>query len=276
MTSSLADDCPDCSGTIDLVRVLRRALACRCGAAYEPLRTVVVTEEERTSPAIPEAARACAAWRHPWRPGDPAQDLAALVGHLPDLVARSPVLLRVASWTAGPSAGALAGRPDRIDQDRSHARAVACWRWLRALIAAGEGEAVAVLWCGWAAIPLAIGERGVVLGGPAQADRAARAVALGAADGPTREGWRTEAHRGPSVASRAAAWGAERLGVLWSPAPVPEALGRHLALGFAPSELRERWGGLRSRVVREREVLTWGAERLRAATEVYHECTLNA
>ena len=47
----------------------------------------------------------------------------------------APALVRVASFTAGPSATALDGRPDRIDADPGFGRAVEDLARLRRLIA---------------------------------------------------------------------------------------------------------------------------------------------
>ena len=245
--------------------------------------------------------------RPPWRPRNAPRDLATLARWLPELGARSPTLLRTASWTAGPGAHALEGRPDWIDGNTSFGDAVACWRWLRALIAAGHGDAVAQLWGAYG------------LSGDGDVHEAARrhrdsmlGVALGCAPGPLREAWRTAAREtqqrrllvlrrdrpgtvdatsgarvfderpgpavhhlvlrgttGPSVPAQAALWGTERLGPLWHPAPVPRETARALALGWAPAAERERWRGLSSRALRDAEAVAWGELTLRRAGEVY-------
>lgn len=279
--------CSACPGTIALVSERVPVLVCDgCGTTYF--------------------------WRAPraprtWRPRNAPRDLATLARWLPELGARSPTLVRTASWTAGPGAHALEGRPDWIDGNTSFGDAVACWRWLRELIARGCGDAVAQLW----------GAYGMAGEGDAQdAARRHRAsmlgVALGCAPGPLREAWRTAAREtqerrlmvlrserlaqvnrvtgervfddrpgpavqhlalrgatGPSVTTQATLWGRERLGALWHPAPVPSDAARALALGWAPTTERERWRGLASRVLREAEAVAWGERALQRAGEVY-------
>lgn len=235
-------------------------------------------------------------------------DLARIVRWLPDLVPRSPALVRVASFTAGPSATALDGRPDRIDADPGFGRAVEDLARLRRLISAGHGDDVAALWCAHAALDVRFDEHGVADLGPRHRARQQEAVALGAAPSHARRAWRVAAeerrrvaayvseqevvtqwgreathdapalptltrtvvHRhleqsgadGPSVVTSAERWGTELLSVIWSPAPVPPALARALAIGFAPSETRMAWEALRSPALREAQMRSWGEGRL--------------
>lgn len=242
-----------------------------------------------------------------------SNDLANVVRWLPDLVPRSPALVRVASFTAGPSASALDGRPDRIDAAPAFSRAVDDWARLRRLIVAGLAEDVAVLWCAHAALDVRVDEHGVAASGPEHRARQAEAIALGSAPPHLRRAWRTAAaerrrvaayvaeqevvtqwgreatetepalptltrtlvHRhieqsgadGPSVEASAERWGAEHLALVWSPAPVPPALARALALGFAPPETRTRWQSIRSSVLRDSESRAWGEARLSRAED---------
>lgn len=180
-------------------------------------------------------------------------DLANVVRWLPDLVPRSPALVRVASFTAGPSASALDGRPDRIDSAPAFSRAVDDWARLRRLIAAGLAEDVAVLWCAHAALDVRVDEHGVAASGPEHRARQQEAVALGAASSILRRAWRhTAAER-----RRVAAYVAEQEVVTqWGSAatatePAREAITRtirhhHLeqsgADGPSVEASAERWG----------------------------------
>lgn len=229
-----------------------------------------------------------------FHPGSPAGDLTLLARWLPDLSPRAlePCPVTCGPGHSGPSPGALAGRPDRIDaRSRSIARAVAVWRRLRRLVGAGQGADVAVLWTAHALLVDRPEEAA------ARAGRQAAAVALGGAPRPLREEWATVAREtrhevrlppppprvlvaGPAAAplvrvcclevgTQAATWGAERLAHLWSPGPVPGALARAAALGFAPASLREVWGHLRSPALRDAAVRAWGEARLAEAEEIY-------
>lgn len=130
-----------------------------------------------------------------------AADLSLVVRYLPDLVPRSPALVRVASYTSGPSASALDGRPDRIDAGRGFGRAVEVWGHLRALVRAGAAEDVAVLWSAYAALDVRVDEHGVAEAGPAHRARQAEAIALGAAPPHLRRAWRTAAAERRRVAA---------------------------------------------------------------------------
>lgn len=242
---------------------------------------------------------------------DASRDLATVVRFLPDLVPRSPVLVRVASYSAGPSAAAFDGRPDRIDAGTGFSRAVRAWAHLRDLVRAAAAEDVAILWTAHAALDARVDDHGAVEAGPARRARQAEAVALGAAPAHLRRVWRLAAterrhvsayvaeqevvvawgrvatgtspatetrtravtHRhleqsgadGPSVEAQAVQWGTEHLALVWSPAPVPPALARALALGFAPPTERAAWEASRSKALREASARAWGESRLSAA-----------
>ena len=125
---------------------------------------------------------------------EPALDLPLLARWLPDLGARSVALVR-ANGTPGHSgstASAHGGRLDHIDESRGYSRAVAVWRHLRELIAAGQGERVALLWTGWV---LAQPAKGIARGNRCEAvareyRNRCEAVALGAAPALARAEWR--------------------------------------------------------------------------------------
>lgn len=239
----------------------------------------------------------------PWRPDAPARDIPLLARWLPELLARSPALVRGTGWTGhnGSTASAHGGRLDHIDESSGYRRAVEVWRYLRALNAAGRGEAVATLWAAYALAPTCEDPR-------RQLAAAHEAVSLGAAPRVVREGWRLRAaetdrtrtvrstlvlpdgfeevdgrqvpkHRevirvstailsvkGPSFDALAAAWGAERLGPLWAPTPVPPLLAHQVATGFASPETRTKWEGMRT-TVRDGAVRSWGEGWLRACAE---------
>lgn len=126
--------CAGCREAIVRVQNERREGVCAtCGERYVP---------------APFPARV-------WRPGEPASELRLLARWLPAMDARSPALARV-GWSGHNGAGGSAhgGRLDHVDE-RSVAlgRAVAVWQHLRAMIARGDGEAVALLWTAWAFAP---------------------------------------------------------------------------------------------------------------------------
>lgn len=236
---------------------------------------------------------------------DAARDLALVVRFLPDLVPRSPALLRVASYTAGPSASAMGGRPDRLDAGRGFGHAIRAWEALRRLVRAGSAEDVAVLWSAYAALDVRVDDHGVAEKGPAHRARQAEAIATGAAPAHVRRGWRLAAaerrrvaayvceqevvvgtvtraitHRhleqsgadGPTVDASAVRWGTEHLSLVWSPAPAPPVLARALALGFAPAPVRAGWDALRSKALREAAVRAWGEARLALAESRWIGC----
>lgn len=120
-------------------------------------------------------------------------DIPRIVRWLPDLVPRSPALVRVASFTAGPSATALDGRPDRIDAAPGFGHAVEDWARLRRIVAAGHGDDVAVLWTAHAALDVLFDDHGVADHGPRHRARQQEAVALGAASPSSRRAWRLAA-----------------------------------------------------------------------------------
>ena len=132
---------------------------------------------------------------------DAARDLALVVRFLPDLVPRSPALLRVASYTAGPSASAMGGRPDRLDAGRGFGHAIRAWEALRRLVRAGSAEDVAVLWSAYAALDVRVDDHGVAEKGPAHRARQAEAIATGAAPAHVRRGWRLAAAERRRVAA---------------------------------------------------------------------------
>lgn len=245
------------------------------------------------------AARAPRAPRS-WRPDAPARDIPLLARWLPELLARSPALVRGTGWTGhnGSTASAHGGRLDHIDESSGYRRAVEVWRYLRALIAAGRGEVVATLWTAYALAETCDDAR-------RQLSATHAAVALGAAPRVVRDGWRLRAsetdhsrviestlelpdgldaaghpktravirrHRaivstqGPSFEVQATAWGAERLGPLWAPSPVPSELARQVATGFVSLETRKKWEGMRT-TVREGAARSWGEAWLRACVE---------
>ncbi len=236
----------------------------------------------------------------PWRPGSPARDIPLLARWLPELLARSPALVRGTGSFGhnGSSASAHGGRLDHIDESQGFRRAVEVWRYLRALIAAGRGEVVATLWTAYALAETCDDAR-------RQLSATHAAVALGAAPRVVRDGWRLRASetdhsrviestlelpdgldtaghpktrevirrhraivstRGPSFEVQAIAWGAERLGPLWAPSPVPPAVSRQVAMGFASPGTRAKWEGMRS-TVREGAARSWGEAWLRACVE---------
>ena len=238
-----------------------------------------------------------------WRPGSPARDIPLLARWLPELLARSPALVRGTGSFGhnGSSASAHGGRLDHIDESQGFRRAVEVWRYLRALNAAGRGEAVATLWAAYALAPTCEDPR-------RQLAAAHEAVSLGAAPRVVREGWRLRAaetdrtrtvrstlvlpdgfeevdgrqvpkHRevirvstailsvkGPSFDALAAAWGAERLGPLWAPTPVPPLLARQVATGFVSPETRAKWEGMRTSV-RDGAARSWGESWVRTCAE---------
>lgn len=242
--------------------------------------------------------------RPPFRLAAPARDLPLLARWLPELLARSPALVRNTGTPghSGSSASAHSGRLDYIDDSPGYRRAVEVLRYLRAAIADGAGETVAILWTGYA---LAQGTDATDIDVAAARELAARhaAVALGAAPTALRETWRERAaetdrtrtvespltlttiegigvdkvftHRevtrrhkailstkGPPLEALAAAWGAEKLAPLWAPGPVPVALALGAAMGFAPTSLRAQWSRMKG-PLRDGSARAWGEVTLR-------------
>lgn len=239
----------------------------------------------------------------PWHPDAPARDIPLLARWLPELLARSPALVRGTGSFGhnGSTSSAHGGRLDHIDESQGFRRAVEVWRYLRALNAAGRGETVATLWTAYALAPTCEDPR-------RQLAAAHEAVALGAAPRVVRDGWRlraaetdrtrtvhstlvlpngfeevegrqvpkhrevTRTHtailstRGPSFDALAAAWGAERLGPLWAPTPVPALLARQVATGFVSGETRAKWEGMRT-TVRDGAVRSWGEAWVKVCAE---------
>jgi len=242
--------------------------------------------------------------RPPFRLAAPARDLPLLARWLPELLARSPALVRNTGTPghSGSSASAHSGRLDFIDDSQGYRRAVEVLRYLRAAIADGAGETVAILWTGYA---LAQGTDATDIDVAAARELAARfaAVALGAAPTALRETWHQRAaetdrtrtvespltltrvegigvdkvftHRevtrrhkailstkGPPLEALAAAWGTEKLAPLWAPGPVPVALALGAAMGFAPPVLRAQWAKMKG-TLRDGSARAWGEATLR-------------
>jgi len=216
--------------------------------------------------------------------------------------ARSPALARVASTGHnGASGHARGGRLDHVDaQSVAFGRAVAVWQHLRAMIARGDGEAVALLWTAWALAP--------VVDDPARDSRArTEAVALGAAPRALRADWKHRAKevgrvrvveaphtvvtgrgedgqpvvrevvmrstaivttQGPAFRALAQGWGAEPLRMLWAPARVPNELAERAALGWASDDARAVWEGTRG-MMREGAGEAWAEGATRGAGERY-------
>jgi hypothetical protein len=161
---------------------------------------------------------------------------------------------------------------------------------------------VALLWTAWAAAP--------VTGDPGRDHRArVEAVALGAAPRALRQDWRARAAepgrvrvveaphtvvtgrdaegeaitrrvvmrstaivstQGPAVRALAAAWGEERLRMLWAPARVPGELAEGVALGWAEAAQRAAWEATRG-AVRDRAVEAWAEGEMREAGGNYQK-----
>jgi hypothetical protein len=157
------------------------------GDSPPPATLTPTPDAERPSPPLDRK-------RPPFRLAAPARDIALLARWLPELLARSPALVRNTGTPghSGSSASSHSGRLDYIDDSQGYRRAVEVLRYLRAAIAAGQGETVAILWTGYA---LAQGTDATDLDVAAARELAARvaAVALGAAPTALRETWRQRA-----------------------------------------------------------------------------------
>ena len=305
--------CPACSIARALAEAAGETMRCRgCltlwvidgtdadapeDAGSEPAATAPTTTPDAKRPSH-------VGKRPPFRLASPARDLPLLARWLPELLARSPALVRNTGTPghSGSSASAHSGRLDYIDDSVGYRRAVEVLRYLRAAIAAGQGETVAILWTGYA---LAQGTDATDLDVAAARELAARfaSVALGAAPTALREDWHKRAaetdrtrtvespltltrvegigvekvftHRevtrrhkailstkGPPLDSLAAAWGAEKLGPLWAPGPVPVTLALGAAMGFAPPMLRAQWAKMKA-ALRDGSARAWGEATLR-------------
>ena len=185
-----------------------------------------------------------------------------LLRWLPDLSPRSGPLVRD-GVRVSTSATALDGRTDRVDgQSRQVAAAVRTWRRLRAMIAAGEGAEVAVLWAAHAGVVEQHDAEGHRLGGPTQRTLQVTAVALGCASGALRREWKLVAAERPRVVAYTSS--VRPAGV----APVPtmgKVSERHeVAEGMQDRERRilhiEQQGAQGPSV--EAQAVAWGAERL--------------
>ncbi len=284
--------CPECPTALDLAARSDRSACCGyCGIVW-------VLDDGTTPSREPPAPRR-------WRPGPPAVDLPLLARWLPELLARSPALVRGTGWTGhnGSTAHANGGRLDHIDESQGYRRAVDVWRYVRLAIASGRGEVIAALWTAHALAPCLTDPRH-------QLSATHTAVALGAAPRVVREEWRTRSRetdrtrivesplvlqvgvdeatgerkyrevirkstailstRGPSFEALAIVWGAERLGPLWAPSPVPTLLAHAAAMGFAPPEMRAGWERMRG-PLKDSAARSWGEARLREAAAEYLE-----
>jgi hypothetical protein len=305
--------CPACSIARALAEAAGETMRCRgCftlwvidgtdapeDAGPAPTTPTPTPDAERPSHVAPVDRK-----RPPFRLAAPARDLPLLARWLPQLLARSPALVRNTGTPghSGSSASSHSGRLDFIDDSQGYRRAVEVLRFLRAAIADGAGETVAILWTGYA---LAQGTDATDLDVAAARELAARfaAVALGAAPTSLREDWRQRAaetdrtrtvvspltlshvvgvggekvvtHRevtrthkailstkGPPLEALAVAWGAEKLGPLWAPGPVPVALALGAAMGFAPPVLRAQWAKMKG-PLRDGSARAWGEAILR-------------
>jgi hypothetical protein len=278
--ANAAEDCAGCVRTVARVETYAAAEVCAdCGRAHLP-------GDDGSA----------------WRPRDPAREIALLVRWMPAMDARSSALARV-GWSGhnGASGHANGGRMEAVDaRSWAFTEAVCVWKHLRAMVARGEGRAVALLWTAWAAAS--------VTGDPGRDHKArVEAVALGAAPRAMRQDWRTRAAeparvrvveaphtvvtgrdaegepvarrvvmrstaivstQGPAVRALAAAWGEERLRMLWAPARVPGELAEGVALGWAEAAQRAAWEATRGSV-RDRAVEAGGEGEMRGAGGMY-------
>lgn len=279
-----------CLSTVRLVQATRSDLVCSCGEGYffdrasalprpprrsrpsfppgerpssQGGRLTLLPGERRASPdPLVHRATMPAPLPEPLSIEDAGAALANLLSWLPDLSPRSGPLVRDGIRVAT-SATALDGRPDRLDeQSRRVNAAVRAWQRLRAMIAAGEGRHVAVLWAAHAGVVEMHDAEGRRLGGPAQRARVVAAVALGCASGALRREWRGVAAERPVAVAYTSSLRPAAV------APIPtagEASRPHeLAPDVQDRERRilhiEQQGAQGPGV--EAQAVVWGAERL--------------
>jgi hypothetical protein len=75
--------------------------------------------------------------------------------------------------------------------------------------------------------------------------------------------------QGPAVRALAAAWGEDRLRMLWAPARVPGELAAGVALGWAEAAQRAAWEATRGAVC-DRAVEVWAEGEMREVGRAYH------
>jgi hypothetical protein len=75
--------------------------------------------------------------------------------------------------------------------------------------------------------------------------------------------------QGPAVRALAAAWGEDRLRMLWAPARVPGELAAGVALGWAEAAQRAAWEATRGAVC-DQAVEVWAEGEMREVGRAYH------